>query len=785
QTFHFALNPGGYLMLGGSETADGSDELFVSVDDGLKLYETRALPIRPIPPVPPISTVTRPPSRGIGAAAPPAPFYPANDRLSPPELHMQLIEMLAPPSVAVDQDHHVVHLSPHVGRYLHLPGGEYSRDLLKLVRPELRLELRSALYQAGSARTTVAVPPLQIVEAGGPRAVKMQVRPDLDDGDPPRGFFLVTFEDVAVDGSAPIDAPVAVTLNADLAGQLEEELSRVKAQLRETIEQHETQVEEAKASNEELQAVNEELRSAAEELETSKEELQSVNEELSTVNQELKIKIDELGLTNNHFQNLINSTQIGTIFLDRSLRVKMSTPSARDVFNLLPLDVGRPLSDITSSIGYDSLADDASEVLERLQTVEREIQSRAGRWFLVRVLPYRTTDQRIEGVVLTFQDVTDRRTAEASVRASEERLRLLIDSVKDYAIFTITAEGLVATWNAGAKRMFGYDEDEIVGKPFAILFTDEDQRAGVPLEELATARRQGRAEDERWHRRRDGTGLYCSGVTTVLDDPSRGFAKIARDLTGPRDAAEALRRAHESVEARVRARTVHLQGEVAARAEAEQRITTLVRQLVTAQEDERARIARDIHDHVGQQLTALRLALDRLESSSPAGSPDELARAQALAREIDAEVDFLAWELRPAALDDLGLVVAVSKYLTAWSEHHGVTAEFRTAGLKDQRLAPEIETSFYRITQEALNNIAKHAHATRVDVILERRGDLAVLVVEDDGVGFDDDGGALDEGLGLVSMRERAALAGATLQIETAPGKGTTIFVRRSLETRS
>jgi two-component system CheB/CheR fusion protein len=195
------------------------------------------------------------------------------------------------------------------------------------------------------------------------------------------------------------DAPLA---------QLEEELARVRTQLRATIEQYETHVEEAKAANEELQAMNEELRSAAEELETSKEELQSVNEELTTVNQELKLKIEELGLANNDLQNFINSTDIATIFLDRQLRVKLFTLRARDVFNLLPTDVGRPLSDITNVLAHDRLHEDVRNVLERLQTIEHEVQTHDGRWYLMRVLPYRTSDDHIDGVVLTFVELRER-----------------------------------------------------------------------------------------------------------------------------------------------------------------------------------------------------------------------------------------------------------------------------------------------------------------------------------------------------------------------------------------
>src|SRR5688500_677861 len=178
------------------------------------------------------------------------------------------------------------------------------------------------------------------------------------------------------------------------APQLAAELPRVKAQHPSTVEQYETQAEEAKAANEELQAMNEELRSAAEELETSKEELQSVNEELTTVNQELKDKLDELGLTNSDFRNLINSTNIGTIFLDRALRVKLSTPGAQEIFNLRPSDTGRPLSDLADRLLYESMHDDIHQVLERLVTIEREVETRDGRWFVMRIFPYRTLDDR-------------------------------------------------------------------------------------------------------------------------------------------------------------------------------------------------------------------------------------------------------------------------------------------------------------------------------------------------------------------------------------------------------
>ncbi|CAN5584872.1 chemotaxis protein CheB [soil metagenome] len=779
ETFHFALRPGRYLMVGGSESLQADTDLFVSVDKQARIFESRlsttsrvgqpalALPPRPLPP---------PSLRGDADKAP-------SERVSAAHRHLHLLEQVAPPSVVVTEDHHILHTSETAARYLRMGGGEPTRDLLRLVSPQLQGDLRTALYQANRERTTVVARRVPWEDGEGPRLLDIEVRPVLREQDPGRGFFVVLFEEVSSgDASARQPAPREARDTTDeSAGHVEQALLRLKGQLRTTIDQYETQVEEAKASNEELQAVNEELRSSAEELETSTEELQSVNEELTTVNQELKIKIDELGARNNDFQNLINSTDIGTLFLDRRFRVKFATPRVRDVFNLLPGDVGRPLSDVTNTLIDDDLYEDIRQVADRLQPVEREIRSRGGQCYLLRILPYRTTDDRIEGTVLTFQDITTRKRAESDVRASEERLRLLIDSVRDYAIFTMEPDGRIASWNSGAQRMFGYAGEEAIGQPVAVLFTPEDREAGVPGVELHRAAREGRAEDARWHLRKDGNRLYCSGVTTPLgDSEAKGFAKIARDLTDSRQAQSALEQAHEMLDARVQERTAELEAEMRVRAAAEMRATDLVRALVATQEDERARVARDLHDQVGQQLTGLRLSLERLQDYC---RPDEqaigeVARALSIAHEIDAELDFLAWELRPAALDDLGLVAAVSRFLQTWSDHVGIKVEFRQARMESYRLDRETETTLYRIVQEALNNVTKHAHASRVDVILELRDTAVVLVVEDDGVGFDTE--APDPGLGLPGMRERAALVGAELHIESTPGQGTTVFVRQS-----
>src|SRR5262249_7935550 len=263
------------------------------------------------------------------------------------------------------------------------------------------------------------------------------------------------------------------------------------------------------------------------------------------------------------------------------------------------------------------------------------------------------------------------------------------------------------------------------------------------------------------------------GVTTRLGEGGLGFAKIARDLTAQRESAEALRDAQAGLERRVRQRTSELEAEKST-------VTELLRRLVSAQEDERARIARDLHDSLGQPVTALRLSLARHELRPGSKPPDTgIQQALSLTKTLGRDIDFMAWELRPAALDDLGLTAALPRFVEAWSAHVGIPAECRLNGFDSGHLARDVEVAFYRVAQEALNNVSKHAHATRADVVLSTADSHVVLVVEDDGIGFDpSDPRVHGNGVGLASMRERATLVGATLDVESVPGKGTSVFLR-------
>lgn len=538
ETLHFALEPGGFLFLGTSEGVDGASDLYATHSRENHTYRSRQTGPRPYPvpeAVPAFRFHQQPaPSRVQERRA--------IDRLTYGDLHQKLLEHYAPPSVVINEDHDIVHLSRRAGRYLQVAGGDVSNNLLKMVVPDLRLELRSALYQAVQRRANVEARDLPVHFGDETETINLHVRPVLGAEDTARGFFLVVFEPTSPAGDS--DEPLLKS-DEPIALQLEEELARSKAQLRSSSEQYEIQAEELKASNEELQAMNEELRSAAEELETSKEELQSINEELRTVNQELKVKVEETTIASNNLQNLINSTDVGTIFLDRSLRVELFTPAVRRIFNLIPADYGRPLSDITNRLDYAYLISDSENVIQSLQTIEREVSTFDGLHYLMRIVPYRTAEDRINGVVITFLDITERKAAEAVLRQTEERMRLIVDSAQDYAIFTTNLNRIVNSWNSGAEAVFGYTDSEILGTSADILFVPEDRDSGVPDLEAKAAFTEGRAENERWHSRKDESRFYGSGVVMpLLDDTGNaiGLVKIIRDITRQKQSQDELER---------------------------------------------------------------------------------------------------------------------------------------------------------------------------------------------------------------------------------------------------
>ncbi len=459
-TFHFSLQPGGFMMLGSSESVSSATHLYKTFSSEHHIF--RSLPVTaginyPVPESVPNFQIEKVVFTNNNLRTESKPV----ESVTFADIHQQMLELYAPPSVVINEAFDVIHLSKSAGRYLRFTEGELSRNLLDLVNDALRLELRSALYLAVQRKTAVQTEVLKISADENAETIRIHVKPAIKKGDTTYGYMLVLFEPV---GREELSTELLTTSIQPVTQHLEEELMMLKTQLSTSIEQHEVHAEELKASNEELQAMNEELRSAAEELETGKEELQSINEELRTLNQELKIKIEEINVSSNNLKNLINSAEIATIFLDRDFRISLFTPNAQEIFNLIPADYGRQISDITNRLVNDTLITDAHKVLENLYPVEREMHTIDKRDFLVRLSPYRTIDDHIQGVVLTFVDITARKRAEET----KFFLAAIVESSQD-SIITVDFNNIITSWNKESESLYGYAAEEVIGKTLNML----------------------------------------------------------------------------------------------------------------------------------------------------------------------------------------------------------------------------------------------------------------------------------------------------------------------------
>jgi two-component system CheB/CheR fusion protein len=414
--FHYSLNPGGILFLGSAETIGGFTDLFAPLSGKSRIFRRTESSLRPEPLEFPSSFSAAPPSgpEARSAAKPPLSLQTLADQL--------VLQRYSPPAVLANDKGDIFYISGHTGKYLEPAAGKANWNIFVMAREGLRYELSSAFQKVLRQKGSVALHGLKVGTNGGEQCVDVTVQ-RLEEPGPLQGLVMIVFTDVA----APVAAKTAVrppkthARNARLA-ELEQELLQVRAEARATHEEMQTSQEELRSANEELQSTNEELQSTNEELTTSKEEMQSMNEELQTLNTELQAKVDELSRASNDMKNLLNSTDIATLFLNNDLNVRRFTPQATKIIKLIPADVGRPITDLVSDLNYPTLADDAREVLRTLVSTEKPAAARDGLWFTVRIMPYRTLDDRIDGVVITFADITAAKALEAKLRAKQAGL---------------------------------------------------------------------------------------------------------------------------------------------------------------------------------------------------------------------------------------------------------------------------------------------------------------------------------------------------------------------------
>ncbi len=793
--FHFALNDGGYLFLGNSESVGQQDGLYQPVSKKWHVFRKLGPTRRNLLSIPIID-------RGdTGEEIEPtfAPLLPRPTGLA--QLAQQLLlREYVPASVLINRKCEVLYFYGPTSQYLDLPIGEPTLDLLTMSREGLRTKLRAAIHKADRENQRVNVVGLRVKRNGTWHAVCLKVVPlrapkDAD------GLLMVTFEDED-SGETSLAAPAAAGIEPEdaLVQHLEQELKVTKEDLQSTIEELETSNEELKASNEEVMSMNEELQSTNEELETSKEELQSLNEELTTVNSQLQEKVEELEAATNDLSNLLASSDVATIFLDRQFCIKRFTPATAKLIRLLPSDIGRPMSDFAQKFSDEHLLDDVQTVLRDLTPIQREVPTLDHHWYIRRVMPYRTDDSRIDGVVITFTDVTIRKESEEQLKGVNEELEQqvadrtrLLGLLHEITTSANEAESIDAAfrsaleiicrstpWKLGhAFRMNGATDD---GQSAGTWYVAQgakfkrfiDMTRQTPLHMSAAVmegvRLSGRPyyskdirDDKAWTRHKHGD----LGIRGSVIFPIRAEGRVAAMLEIYSDQPvepDALTLAVlESAGLQL--------GYVIERKFFEQQIADLT-------ESEQRRLGQELHDGLGQQVTGISMItatlLSKMEGESSPHTPT-VSKLAASIEQAKAQVRAISKGLMPVEIDAHGLMAALEHLAESTRTLYGVDCTFdcrQTVPLDDTFKARHL----YRIAQEAVHNAVKHGHPQLVDLALARDHDRLTLTVRDDGAGIASEAIARPtSGHGLRIMRYRATLIGATLTVQALPTGGTLV----------
>ena len=492
--FHYSLNPGGILVLGSAETIGSSNNLFESIDGKSRIFRQLSKGLR--------STLHDFPA----AFNHTTPVIPADKDFNQPyntsEVNLQvmtdqvLLNHYAPAAVLTNENGDIIYINGRTGKYLEPAAGKANWNIFAMAREGLRFELTTLFRNALNTKSPVSKNGVIISSNGDKDFVNLRIE-QLQKPDQLCGLILIIFEDVKQTLRVDPDGsrfPVKMSQSNILSLQLE--LKAARDEIVTIREQMQSSQEELKSTNEEMQSANEEMQSTNEELTTSKEEMQSLNEELQTVNQELQSKVSDLSQVNNDMKNLLNSTEIATLFLDNELNIRRFTTSTSAIIKLIGSDIGRPITDIVTDLNYSKLADDAREVLHSLVFSEKQVSATDGRWFTVRIMPYRTQENRIDGVVITFFDISAAKKIEQSYQDSDASFRFLFEAISG-GVMIQNSEGRITMANREAQRILGFPISEMQGKTMSELrwkIVREDGSA-LPSEEhpASVALRTGHA----------------------------------------------------------------------------------------------------------------------------------------------------------------------------------------------------------------------------------------------------------------------------------------------------
>jgi two-component system, chemotaxis family, CheB/CheR fusion protein len=736
--FHYALRPNGFLLLGGSESISGFENLFGPLDRRHRVYVKRA------------------------AARPRVDFsfgdYPVNEAEPPrkpasvgvPAFDVQreadrvLLGRFAPASVLVNEHMEILQFRGHTGSYLEPAPGSASLNLLKMVREGLFMELRNAIHKARRQGLSIRREGLRIKSNGDARVINIEVVPIKSAGMRER-HFLVLFEDGDHDRPPDAAVPRARLEKPEKPGKatarLEQELTATKEYMQSVVEELEDANEELKAANEEIQSSNEELQSTNEELETAKEELQSTNEELTTVNEELQNRNTELGQLNNDLTNVLTSVNLPILLLGADLRVRRITPAAEKVLHLLSTDVGQLVTDLRLPIDEPDLERLITESIDTLSVKTREVRDHDGHWYLLRIRPYRTSENKIDGAVIKLLDIDELKRSLQEAEKARDFAKAIVETVRE-PLLVLNQDLKVQVANRAFYQVFHAAREATEGK---FIYDLGDKQWNIPalralLEDILP-------------RNSHLTNFEVAHVFPKIGQ--RIMVLNARRLQRDGDDTHLILLAIEDITER----------------------KVLEKAVLDISEAEQQRIGRDLHDGLGQHLTGISFISETLQDRLASRSSPEAelaAKVTTRIREAITQTRDLAKGLFPVELKTHGIVAALQKLALNTETLYKIGCRFN-GQMALQIHQESVSRHLYRIAQEAVFNAVKHSRGKHITINLAERDGRITLTVKDDGIGISPDR-LLDSNMGLHIMKYRASMIDGKLDVRRGPRGGTVVM---------
>jgi two-component system CheB/CheR fusion protein len=770
-TFHYALRSSGVLLLGRSESVPQAVKLFSPLDRKERFYAKLGDSVPQ-----PLLAVGRVGQAHLAPETPPRPRPILMEDLQRAADRMLLVRY-GPPGVLVNERLEILEVRGRPSPFLSIGPGPASLNLLRLTHSDIVATVREALQEAANSGAPVSQP-VTVMEAEQVHTATLEILP-VHPFARGRGQYLVLFVPPAGNGEPAAGSALPAKVESTTASEqqdldadrLQRELNSTRVYLQSLIEDRDARNQELMAAYEEIQSANEELQSTNEELETAKEELQSGNEELHTVNDELRNRNAALVQASNDFINLLNSVNIPVIMLGSDLTIRQFTPPAERLMRLRSADIGRPIGEIRMNLMMDDVEPLIQEVADTLVTKEMEVQDRSGHWHLLRLRPYRTSENKIEGVVLVLLDIDQMKRSQDALQQARDFAQAVVEAVQ-VPVTVLDTELRIRTANAAFRALSALSSPDLERRSFTELVTLlwDWPNLRQPLQRLVDSGSSPLLELEH-ETRRPLVRYFRLVARAVHADVEAAILIVLEDITSQKMAERLLEADRERLAGQVQSTT-----EVLGRTREE--LHALAARLFTTQEDERRGVARELHDDISQRLAVLEMDIETLRKELPADRSaikTELERIRERSRALSAEVRVISHQLHPSALDHLGIAPALKSLVEEFGVREGMVATFHSRNVPENP-RPEVAVTLYRIVQEALRNVAKHAGKTHVKVLLESVDQRLRLEVRDFGEGFDMEGSKGD-GIGLVSMAERARLIGGTLAVQSALGEGTAISV--------